>query len=66
LEGANLEKTDLQGANLRGARYDENTLFPKGFTPEQSGLIFTPSAKQAETTSEEANPQELSTDTPTL
>ena len=41
LEGANLKGADLQTANLRGARYNAATVFPKDFSPEAAGMIFT-------------------------
>ena len=39
LQGANLTGAILNKANLEGAEYDENTLFPKGFHPTSHGMI---------------------------
>ena len=35
---ANLETADLTGANLARARYDSNTIFPDGFSPDKHGM----------------------------
>ena len=44
LRGADLEDADLTGANLRGANltgalYNDETIFPEGFDPEQCGMV---------------------------
>ena len=37
LQGADLRFAILQGAKLRFARYDETTLWPEGFDPQEAG-----------------------------
>ena len=39
LEGANLGGAYLRGAKLEGAKYDVNTVWPKGFSPENHGCV---------------------------
>ena len=29
----------LEGAHFDGARYDDSTLFPQGFVPEEHGMV---------------------------
>ena len=42
LHGADLRETDVADANLEGALYDQNTIFPDGFEPEKHGLEAPP------------------------
>ena len=39
LQGADLRFAVLQGANLRFASYDETTLWPEGFDPQEAGAM---------------------------
>ena len=39
LQHANLRGANLQGAWLEEARYNDNTLFPEGFNPQQRGMV---------------------------
>jgi hypothetical protein len=39
---------DLQGATLKGARYNDQTIFPKGFNPEANGLIYSMQGSNSE------------------
>ena len=39
LREANLREADLQGTDLNLARYDEDTVWPAGFDPEQAGAV---------------------------
>ena len=58
IEGADFTCADLCGANLKGvklnektiftqAKYDENTLFPDGFSPAKHGMTLTPNTRGA-------------------
>ena len=38
-DGADLSDARLAGAKLVGAIYDERTVFPRGFKPDQAGMI---------------------------
>jgi|TARA_B100001964_G_C13692012_1_gene362205 hypothetical protein len=38
--GADLRWANLTEANLRGARANEDTVWPKGFNPVAAGVIF--------------------------
>ena len=40
LYGASLVGATLESVNVRGALYDENTRFPKAFSPNQSGALL--------------------------
>jgi uncharacterized protein YjbI with pentapeptide repeats len=40
LQGANLTGVDLKNVNIRGAQYDEQTIFPAGYDAKANGLIF--------------------------
>ncbi len=40
LTKANLDRADLSWADLRGARYDADTKWPKGFDPEARGAVL--------------------------
>ena len=39
-DGADLTDARLSGARLAGAIYDENTVFPRGFKPDQAGMLL--------------------------
>jgi hypothetical protein len=40
LRGTNLTSTRLKGAQFQNALYNEHTFFPRGFLPEEHGLVF--------------------------
>ena len=40
LRGANLRHAVLVRADLYDARYDKDTIFPKGFDPEAAGMVL--------------------------
>lgn len=40
VNGADFTGVDLRHANLRGAVYNQNTVFPDGFVPAQAGMII--------------------------
>jgi len=40
IQGANFASALLQGADLRGAQYDNRTKFPAGFVPESTGCVY--------------------------
>jgi acid stress-induced BolA-like protein IbaG/YrbA len=40
LREANLREAILNEANLQGAKYTKETIWPKGFKPEQAGIIL--------------------------
>ena len=39
LQGANLADAILNRAKLSGAKYDDRTIFPRGFSPHAAGMI---------------------------
>ena len=39
LKGAVLRHADLSGADLSGAVYDHDTLWPAGFDPKSAGAV---------------------------
>ncbi|MEP1443180.1 MAG: pentapeptide repeat-containing protein [Hyphomicrobiales bacterium] len=39
LQGANLSKAILNRANLEGAEYNDETIFPKDFHPKSHGMV---------------------------
>jgi uncharacterized protein YjbI with pentapeptide repeats len=39
LSGTFLYRTNLSGANLRGARYDAETIWPEGFVPQRAAAV---------------------------
>jgi uncharacterized protein YjbI with pentapeptide repeats len=39
LQGANLADAILNRAKLSGAKYDDRTIFPRGFAPHAAGMI---------------------------
>ncbi len=60
LEGANLTDARLEAegggltdANLEGATYDENTVWPEGFDPKKAGATNVDQNLEVETTTEE-------------
>jgi uncharacterized protein YjbI with pentapeptide repeats len=40
LSRADLTRSRVEGAKMQGASYDQFTLFPDGFSPQQYGLIY--------------------------
>ena len=38
-DGADLTDARLEGADLAGASYDADTRFPRGFQPDQAGMV---------------------------
>lgn len=46
LEGAIIQSADCQNASFTGAYYDEHTVFPKGFDPQQQGMVFVASGEE--------------------
>ena len=47
--GANLTNARLSGAELEGATYDANTIFPRGFRPEKAGMVMKAKKKRGKT-----------------
>lgn len=39
LQGANLTDAVMNRARLTGAKYDDRTIFPRGFSPDAAGMI---------------------------
>ncbi|MBB5346001.1 pentapeptide repeat-containing protein [Tunturibacter empetritectus] len=40
LLGADFSSANLEGADLKGSRYNRETIFPAGFDPQSQGMLF--------------------------